>query len=319
MLEKVYCDLLALYGPDWANLPPERALRFADLIHSYPTLLGAEPEQFGFAGTRLITEDIVAGYFVIQYENEEFLYKRNKKLNTETRTPFARLFFVLFARTGKVLLQNSKFSGIPLTMHRAMGFFKNAIDFFLTTSEITKTFNIDLVPDEASDADFVKEFERSTRVIKLEIRNPGEQIPEDFVYYNPQKDRNAIIRASHQHDYPNFKKVELEADDDGDIKKTHMRDLMYAGGRPQYMRYYVEYEEFILRKSTLRKFNMYVDMNAEVIPEEHALAAIDMLRRERAVNIPTPLPSPKAQPGQHDLFSFYDKDEELNDEDDPRN
>ena len=316
MLEKVYCDLLALYGPDWKDLPKEKVFHFAEGVHTYPNLFGQEPELYGFVGTRRITEEIVAGYFAIQYETEELLYKRNKKLNTETRAPFARLFFVLFASTGKVLLQNSKFSGIPLTMHRALNFFKLSIDYFLTTSEITKTFNIDLVPYEASDADFVREFETSTRVIKLEIRRPkGDQIPEDFVYYNPQVERNRIIRGSHIHDYPNFKKVDLEATDDGDIKKTHMRDLIYAGGHPEFMRYYVGIEERILRKSTLRKFHLYVDMDAETVPEEHALQAVEMLRRERAVEIPTPLPSPKMQPGQRDLFTYYENDEEGDDED----
>jgi hypothetical protein len=324
MQEKIYCDLLALYGPDWENLPQEKVLRFAELIHTFPNLLGTEPELYGFVGTRRITEDIVAGYFAIQYETEELFYKRNKKRNTEKRSPFARLFFILFARTGKILLQNSKFSGIPLTMHRASGFFKSAIDYFLITSEIAKTFNIALVPDDTSPANFVREFEKSTRVIKLEVKNPnGDQIPEDFVYYNPQKERNLIIRGSHQHDYRNYKKVELEAAEDGDIKRTHMRDLIYAGGQPQYMQYFVKVEdhvvERILRKSTLRKVHFYMDMDAEPVPEEQSLAVIEMLRKEQVVDIPTPLPSPKAQPGQQDLFAYYDPNEEADDEDEPGN
>ena len=322
MLEKVYCDLLALYGPDWENLSQEKILHFAQQVHTYPNLLGQEPALYGFVGTRRIADDIVAGYFAIQYETEELLYKRNKKLNTETRAPFARLFFVLFARTGKVLLQNSKFSGLPLTMHRALGFFKNSIDYFLITSEIVKTFNIALVPDEASDANFIQEFERSVRVVKLEVRDPkGDTIPQDFVYYNPQKERNTIIRGSHVHDYPNFKKVELEATTDGDIKKTHLRDLIYAGGRPQFMEYVLQVEglleDRVLRKSTLRKFHLYIDMDAETIAEEHARAAVEMLRKEQVVNIPTPLPTPKMQPGQEDLFDYYQNEEEGDDEDKP--
>jgi hypothetical protein len=317
---KVHCDLLALYGPDWGNLPREKVLRFVEQVHTYPSLLGQEPELYGFVGTRRIGDDMVAGYFAIQYETEELLYKRDKKLNTEMRNPFARLFFVLFAGTGKVLLQNSKFSGIPLTMHRALRFFKNSIDYFLQTSEIGKTFNIDLAQEEASAGDFVREFERSMRVVKLEVRDPnGEQIPQDFVYYNPQKERNSIIRGSHIHDYPNFKKVDLEATDDGDIKKTHLGDLIYAGGHPQYMEYYVKVEEHlegrVLRKSTLRKFHVYVDMEAEVIPEESAMAAIELLRKEQVINIPTPLPLPKSQRGQQDLFDFLKNNEEGDDQD----
>lgn len=314
MTEKIHCDLLALYGPDWENLDREKILRFADSVHALPKLLGTESELYGFVGTRRISDDIVAGYFAIQYTTDEFLYNRNKKLSIETHEPFARLFFILFARTGKVLLQNSKFSGIHLTMPRALNFFKLSIDYLLVSSGITKTFNIALAPDEATDANFVKEFERSTRVIKLEIRYPkGEQIPEEFVYYNPQKERNSIIRGSHIHDYPNLKKVDLEATDNGDIKKTHLRDLVYVGS-PQIMTYYVGYDEITLRKSTRRKFEMHVDMDAEVVPEEHVIAAIGMLRRERAVDIPTPLPSPDFDPEQPSLFESYENDEEGDDE-----
>jgi hypothetical protein len=319
MIEKVHCDLLALYGPDWENVPREKVLSFAEQVHGYPSLFGTEPELYGFVGTRRINEDVVAGYFAMQYSTEEFLYSRTKELNTQTRVPFARLFFVLFARTGKVLLQNSKFSGIPLSMTRALRLFKLSIDHILMSSGITKTFSIDFVPDEETNENFIREFERSTRVIKLEIRYPiGEQIPEDFVYYNPQKDRNSIIRKSHIHDYQHFKKVDIDATNDGDIKETHMRDLIYAG-RPQFMRYFVDLEEFTLRKSTLRKFHTYVDMDAEIVPEEHALAAIEMLRRERAVDIPTPLPSPEIRTDQPSLFAYYESGEEGDDEDQPGN
>ena len=315
MAEKIHCDLLALYGPDWAEIQQEKVLCFADNVDTAPSLFGTEPELYGFVGTRRISEDIVAGYFVIQYLNEEYSYNRNKKLSIENRAPFARLFFILFAKSGKVLLQNSKFAGILLTMPRALRLFKKSIDHVLISCGIIKTYNIDLAPEDATDAEFVHEFERSTRVIKLEIKYPnGEQIPEGFVYYNPQKERNSIIRGSHIHDYPNLKKLDLEATDDGDIKQTHMRDLIYVS-QPQLMRYFVEHEEFTLRKSTRRKFEMTVDMDAETVPEEYVRTAIEMLRRERAVDIPTPVPSPETPPEQPSLFTRHENDDEGDDED----
>jgi hypothetical protein len=315
MAEKIHCDLLALYGPNWAEIQPEKILCIAESVHTLPKLLGNENELYGFVGTRRISEDIVAGYFAIQYANEEFLYSRNKELNIEEREPFARLFFILFAKSGKVLLQNSKFAGIPLTMPGALNVFKKAIDHILITCGVSKTFNIDLAPENDTDADFVKEFERSTRVTKLEINYPnGEQIPDGFVYYNPQKERNSIIRDSHIHDYPNLKKVDLEATDDGDLRKTHLRDLVYVGS-PILMKYSVDFEEFTLRKAGRRKFEITVDMDAVQVPEDHVVTAIALLRRERAVDIPTPLANPKTEPGQPDLFTLYDNDEDVNDED----
>jgi hypothetical protein len=314
MTEKIHCDLLALYGPNWAELSPDKAPCIAEGVHTFPKMMGSEFELFGFVGTRRIANDIVGGYFAIQYTNEEFLYSREKKLNIENRVPFARLFFVLFCKTGKVLLQNSKFAGIPLTMHGALSRFQKAIDAILVSCEVTKTFNIDLVPEEVTDSDFIKEFENSTRVIGLEVRDPdGGIIPSDFVYYNPQKERNSIIRDSHIHDYPNLKKVDLEATNDGDIKKTHLRDLIYVG-RPQYLRYSVDLEEYTLRKTTKRKFEIYVEMDAEQVSGENLASAIEMLRRERAVFLDTPTPVPasdsKSNLAQMGLFDAYNDDED---------
>jgi hypothetical protein len=318
MAEKIHCDLLELYGPNWAELGIEKSVCFAESIHSAPQMFGSEPHLFGFVGTRLIGSDIVGGYFAIQYENEEFNYTRNKKLSIETHAPFERLFFIVFARTGKVLLQNTKFSGIPLNMPKATGLFKQAIDHILLSCQITKTYNIDLAPDETTDADFVKEFEKSSRVVKVEIKYPdGESIPEDFVYYNPQKDRNSIIRDSHIHDYPKLKRIDLEATEDGDIKNTHLRDLIYVG-RPQLMRYFIDFEEFTLRKTAKRKFEIHVDMEAEQIPEEHVVSTIEMLRRERAVYIDRPTPLPTRKPNddsQLTIFDLYNDDENDNGKD----
>jgi len=311
MTEKIHCDLLALYGPGWENLPTDKVTLLAESVDKLPKMLGNEHEFFGFVGTRRIANDIVAGYFAIQYSNEEFLYSRNKKLNKETHTPFARLFFVLFARTGKVLLQNSKFAGIPLSMQRALSLFKQAIDHVLMENGIQKTFNIDLVPEETTEADFIREFERSTRVTRIHVNYPnGGIIPDEFVYYNPQKERNSIIRESHKHDYDDIKKVDLEATDDGDLKRTHLRDLIYVG-RPQEMRYYVEFQQFTLRKTIKRKYEFHVDMDAEQVPLEHVIAVVETLKRERAVDMPTKLPPPDSNPNQPELFdSLYSNEDD---------
>jgi hypothetical protein len=312
---QIHCDLLALYGPNWAELPPDKPTCIAENVHSFPQLLGTEPELYGFVGTRRIMDNIVGGYFAIQYTNEEFLYNRNKELNIENHAPFARLFFVLFAKSGKVLLQNSKFAGIPLNMSRALGLFKKAIDQVLSICGVSKTFNIDLVPEEITDADFIKEFEQSTRVIGLEVSYPnGDNIPEGFKYYNPQVERNSIIRESHKHDYSGLKKVDLEAAEDGDLRKLHLRDLIYAG-RSQFMRYYKELNEFTLRRVSARKFEFQVDMEAEQIPIENVLSAIEKLRRERAVilDTPTPIPSPETDEKETQMNLFKD-DEDNNEE-----
>jgi hypothetical protein len=201
-------------------------------------------------------------------------------------------------------------------MSRALGLFKKPIDQVLEMCNVTKTFNIDLVPEEITDADFVKEFEQSTRVMGLEVSYPnGDIIPEEFKYYNPQVERNSIIRESHKHDYSGLKKVDLEATDDGDIRKLHFRDLIYVG-RSQFMRYYKELDEFTLRRVSTRKFEIQVDMEAELVPDENVLAAIEKLRRERAVILdkPTPVVPPSEGKEKSKQMGLFENNED-NDED----
>jgi len=308
MPEKIHCDLLEIFGPDWVNITPEQVDCLVNNIHTTGELFGEDPELFGFVGTERV-DSIVGGYFAIQYEEEEFHYDKKKQLDIRYNAPFSRIFFVLFASTGKLLLQNTKFVGIPLTMPRASSLFQDALNHTLPRCKIRQSFGLASAPEETTEQEFVEEFNRSTRVIRLEVTelNPG-SIPDGFEYYNPQRDRNSIIRDSHRHDYSELKKVDLEAKEGGDIKKTHLRDLMFAA-KPQIMKYYVGLQEFIMRRETSSKFEFYVDMKAEELSREQLLEVIERLRRERAIYLDTPT---SAHPGpvQKSMFDLFPDEEQ---------
>lgn len=302
---QIHCDLLEIYGPNWVKLSGGQIKCIAETIHTSEQLFGSEPQLYGFVGTRKIGDNIVGGYFAIQYSDEDFHYTKNKKLNITHSNPFERVFFILFANSGKVLLQNTKFVEIPLNMPIALRLFRSALDQILDSCNIQQTFNLALAPEKTGESDFLHEFERSTRIIKLEISYPtADNIPEGFVYYNPQRERNRIILDSHRHDYPHLKKINLEALEGGDLKQTHFRDLIHAG-EPQRMNYYVGMEEFTLRKDVKRKFEIQMDMEAEQIPAENLLSVIEMLRRERAVYIDTPTPEFEDTDSDDDQMSLF--------------
>jgi len=305
MEEKIHCDLMEVFGPDWAYLSPDQIECLANTIHSSEQLFGDEPDMYGFVGTRRMGT-IVGGYFAIQYFDQEINYTKNKELNIRPRHPFKKIFFTLFTQSGKLLLQNTKFVGIPLTMYMALTKFRSALNQVFESCKIDRTFNIAIAPEETEEADFLNEFERSTRVIRIEVEYPtAGGIPDDFVYYNPQVERNDIIRNSHRHDYAHLKKVNLEATESGDIKRTHLRDLIYAG-KPQEMHYYVGMDSFTLRKNVKRKFEFHIDMNSEQLSELQLQAVVEMLRRERAVFLETPT---KAEPRQQ--LSLFDDEGNL--------
>ena len=191
-------------------------------------------------------------------------------------------------------------------MYMAQTKFRSAINQVFESCGIGRAFNIAIAPEETEEADFLREFERSTRIIRIEVEYPtSDGIPNDFVYYNPQVERNDIIRNSHRHDYPHLKKVDLEATDGGDLKQTHLRDLIYAG-KPQEMHYYVGLDSFTLRKDVKRKFEFHIDMNSAQLSEGQLQAVVEMLRRERAVFLETP--TRKVEPPDHQQMSLFNDD-----------
>lgn len=306
MADKIHCDLMEIFGPDWENITPDQSECLVSTIHNMTELFGNSPSLFGFVGTERIG-NVVGGYFAIQYEEEEFHYDKQKKLEIRHNNPFARLFFLLFAETGKLLLQQTKFVGIPtLNMTIAQRLFREALDGVLTNCGLRRTIDIYTAPQKHQDEDFIKEFERSTRVSRLEVTNPNaSRIPDDFTYYNPQRDRNEIIRDSHKHDYPELKKVNLEAKTNGDLRKIHARDIIYAA-QPQSMTYYIDQEEFVMKREVTHKFEFRVDMKAARLPVNTIRDIIRFLRRERALFLDTPTAAQvptESNIGQMSLFS----------------
>ena len=180
MLDKIHCDLLEIFGPDWVDITSEQAECLAETVHTMDELLREEPKLYGFVGTQRV-DSIVGGYFAIQYEEDEFHYDKQKRLDIRHNAPFARIFFVLFAATGKLLLQNTKFAGISLKMTEAERLFRSALDQALVKCKLRKTIGFYMAPETTLEQDFAREFERSTRVVRLEVTYPSaDRIPANF-------------------------------------------------------------------------------------------------------------------------------------------
>jgi hypothetical protein len=304
MALKKHFDLLEMYGPDWPNLTEDQSACFAETIHTVEELFGEAPDLYGFVGTQRIN-GIVGGYFALQYETEEFHYDKQKKLSILRNSPFSRIFFVIFAEKGKVLLQNTNFAGIPLKMETAQTRFRSAVNQVLHRCGISTVTSLHLAPEAVPEKDFVGEFERSTRVVRLTVTDlTGASIPPNFEYYNPQRDRNSIIQDSHRHDYDKLKKVDLTARSGADLKATHMRDMIYAS-RPEYMVYYEGAEKRYLEHEAPPKLEFRLDTDDPQVTRQQLVRVIRIVKslRPTYIDVPTPLPLGARQ------LSLLDEDE----------
>jgi hypothetical protein len=288
-MPKIHCDLLEMFGPDWANITQDQVNCLTKTIHRTEELFGQDPDLFGFVGTQRL-ENIVGGFLALQYETDEFHYSKRKQLSIRHNAPFARILFVIFAAKGKVILQNTKFVGLPLNMHIAWERFRGALNEVLSTCGLPRA---------------IGEFERSTRVVRLVVTDlAAGRIPPDFVYYNPQRERNPIIRDSHGHDYDQLKKVDLTAKASADLRETHLRDMIYAS-RPTYMVYYAGTEERHLRRKAPPKLEFYFDTVTPQVTEEQLVEVVERVRLERPmyIDIPTPMQPSPHQPTLFDLIA----------------
>lgn len=285
---KIHCDFFEIYNIDWANLSPHKVSQLIEIIENME-LLGTAPHLFGFVSTKRLG-DVIGGFFAIQYEDSRIYYARDKQYKIEQDEPYERILFVLFARTGKLLLQNRKLGSSNLKMPAIRDRFKEALNQAFSRAQIGFTLGF-YPPTTIIDKErFAEEFALSTRVINLIVENPDpNKIPEGFVYYNPQRERNEIIALSHKNDYSNYKKIDLEATSTGNIKNTHMGKDLIKAGIPRFMRYFVEQTERILRHRPLTKLEMHTDVGTIEFTLDQLSAIIDSLRREYAYEIDHPI------------------------------
>lgn len=307
---KIHCDFMEIYGPDWANLSREQIDCLIEVIQR-GEMLGTEGDLRGFVGTTR-HENVLGGFFAVQYPDARLYYNKTKEASQVQDTPFERVFFMFFAHTGKLVLQNRKFADIPLKMNVVQELLKGAINQALLRCKAGQSIGFYFPENEIDRDRFIEEFQRSTRVISLEVTNPDpDRIPQSLDYYNPQRERNNIIRGSHQHDYPNFRKVDLEASKNGNIAKTHIgKDLIHAG-RPEVMKYYIEGSEHILRRIIPSKQELHVDVDGLELSPSELMRVLDILRKERSLDldIPTPLQPNDCQLSIFDILHGENDDE----------
>ncbi len=305
---KIHCGYYEVFGPNWLSITNERAKNIISVLERIE-LQGEEPFLFGFVGTGK-TNYAVSGFLAIQYPTALRHYDKQKRLDLRNDQPFERVFFILFAKTGKLILQHKKFIDVPISMERVLELIQKALAEVLSRANIGFVFSINIPDKEIVRKEiFIEEFKNSDRVERLSISSPkANEIPTDINYYNPNYEKNPIIRESHQHDYPNFKVVDLEASENGDLKNTHLAKDLIRAGTPTLMRYSTNNETITLKNKIPSKFELYVDVDAESISSDVLKTIIEMLEKE--LGLPVNIPVQTDSKGQMTSLLGYPENEE---------
>ena len=303
MLQKIHCDLLDIYDINWVDIKDDQIECMLSTIQGM-RLVEDKDDLYGFVGTEIVGH-VLAGFFVIQFPTEFLSYKRDKTSIKQTTRPAERVFFMLLPEAGRVLLQNRRFQVLPIDMETVQIRFKTALSHVFQTCKVGPFVSLSPTATEVSKNDLLKVYESSKRVVKLTITDPvAEEIPEEFVYYNPQRDRNRIIRDSRLHDYPQLREIDLTAKKDSDLRTTHLgQDLVQATtDRTDFTMQFEDQESRrrVLRRLTKTKFEFYVDIDSEEVSKETIQQVLEVLDKEASLDIN--LPPSKPHDPQMSLF-----------------
>mgnify|MGYP001423467652 CR=1 FL=1 len=297
---KIHCDFFEVFGPDWENLTQEQVDCMLNRIQS-TVMFGDQRDVHGFMGTARI-DNVVGGFYAVQHEDRRY-YREDGEFKVVTDTPLATLFFIFYAKSGKLVLQNKTFPDTPLNMSRVQRLLRIALNEIFSECGVGITIGLYLPDSEISNERFVEEFQNSQQVLQIVVTdiNP-DRIPDGFVYYNPQKERNEIIRESHRHDYRNFRKVNLESTEDGDIRSTHIGKDLIISGKPQQMEYRRDGQKRLLKRQVTRKIEIYVDTSDPIIDEDSLSHLLEFLAQDASLDVarPTRIHPPDSQPSLFD-------------------
>jgi hypothetical protein len=309
MPEKIHCDLLEIIGPDWASMNATRVQCVIDRVRNME-LLGEDGEMYGFVGAANV-DNVVGGFFAIQFPAEFIKYDRHKELSLDRGNPFERLFFILFP-SGKLLMQNRRFRVIPIDMSAAISRFQKALSVVLQECNIGFVLNFAIPSVTISRSELIEMYHKSSRVERLSVINPdGEQIPEDITYYNPERQRNKIVRGSHVHDSSRLKKLDMEAQEGIDLRETHLgKGFIYAvkENEPFLMVAIINNQERHIRPTGQTKFELNIDMDANTLDPERLKEVVAILRRDSGIDLDIPVI--QEGPRQMSLYETPTLDEE---------
>lgn len=266
---KIHLDLLDLAGRSWNNITPQDIERLTQVVQDLP-MQGVAPSRYAITGV-LRVDDVIGGFFVVEYNRDVLELDEQKNEQHVNRPEWAKTVFTLFPRIGKVLLQSRQYPR-GLTADRVNTLFRTAIPSIMFSAQLGFITVAELTQQDVPDEQFVQVFDdAASRVEKIVVKdlrtNPS---LEGLTYYNPQRDRNAIIGQSHDHDFSLLDRIELDVGEKNtDLRNVHIAKSAVRSGKNEEMRYFsADGEYHVLRRVIKDKYEIVVDEDADVIREE---------------------------------------------------
>ena len=282
--QDVWCSLRYVFSRDldWQKLGADSS--FKNQLHGLMNEMGIQGERPNRRGFTNITriDDAIGGLFVVEANIELLDYERREGFFTKDDSSLEHVFFVFFVDTGEILVQNKRFQHIAaLRMERVIDVLKQTLqDLFTKLLGRFTLVSLEDLLESLPKAEFLKVF-REYPILQLKIETPaGVRIPETIEYYNPQRERNRILRQSQQHDIEISSSIRLEAREAKSVSDMHFAQGVIEGGNPTYMKARIGDETKVLRAQQKKNFRLRLDISSDRVEETEIKIAVEAVREE---------------------------------------
>lgn len=230
-MSEIPFKLKDMVGFNWNLLSDYQKENVIEYIFKFP-LKGDLLHRFGFVKCEKINESQIFGYFTQELEEEKHRYNDQKKEEKYIDKPFEDFFFIILFDTGFCLIQSRKIknismSTIEVTFTEALKsvFKETGVDFY----------SLEDVSGNIGKDEFIKIF-NNENIVSLKIDSlKGRTIPEEFKIFNPDAEKDSIIRAFYNDSFRRLDETYHSTDDSGGLQELKPSKILLYTGEPREM------------------------------------------------------------------------------------
>jgi len=237
-MEETPFKLKNMVGFYWDSLDTIQREDLIKRIFEFP-LMGEEPNRFGFVKCKRINESQIYGYFAQEVEVDRHRYNNQKKEEEHKDIYSEDFFFILLFDSGLCLLQSRKIKEISIatTEEKFTDALKRIFEKIGATFYYLEDYSLKREKEE-----FISIF-NIENIVSLKVDSlKGRIIPEDFKIFNPELEKDPIIRAYLNDDFRHLDALSASTTRSGGLQGSKLSKAALITGEPREI-------EFIGRKN----------------------------------------------------------------------
>lgn len=268
-----------------------------------PAWFGESPDRTGFVDLERYSDSIIMGYFAIEKPLHIVQYDEEKHREERDEESFEHIWFALFLGVGRLVAQRRKFIRRRLKAEEVLQRLREALalKFLRLNIPILEFKPYERVIEKER---FLEEFALGG-VQELRIhRLTGTRVPDSTVLFNPDVNKDEILREVLNQDNRQIESLAIHATRDGDLHKAKIARGEIAAGEPHLLRRQDSEGRTIILHSEIRET---ITIAADLDETRSTPSEMDKERLVAEVEErPLPRRRPPENPGQ---TSFFAKDD----------